>query len=191
MPTDTISSQSTMEEILNLYPSAQRALFRKYHIGGCSSCGFQPTDRLQQVCRSHNITDVESVIVFIRESHELDSKVLVTATEVAESLKAEVPLKLLDIRSDEEVEYTKLPGSISLNQGLVQEILQTWDKETPLVLYCHQGVRSMDAAAYFIGHGFTNVHCLKGGIDAWSIEVDPNIPRYQLAMAPAKKQHLI
>jgi len=191
MPTDTISPQSTMEEILSLYPSAQRALFRKYHIGGCSSCGFQPGDRLEQVCKSHDVLDVDSVIQFIKESHEIDAKILVTAKELSESLKAEIPIRLLDIRSDEEVEYTKLPGSIALNQSLVQEILQTWAKDTPLAIYCHQGIRSMDAAAYFIGHGFTNVHSLKGGIDAWSVEVDPHIPRYQLAMAPGKKQHLM
>lgn len=74
MPTDTLSPQSTMEEILSQYPSAQRALFRKYHIGGCSSCGFQPTDKLEQVCKSHDIVDVDSVIQFIKESTRSTAK---------------------------------------------------------------------------------------------------------------------
>jgi rhodanese-related sulfurtransferase len=38
----------------------------------------------------------------------------------------------------------------------------------------------MDAAAYFAGHGFTNVRALRGGVDAWSREVDPKVPRYEL-----------
>ena len=44
----------------------------------------------------------------------------------------------------------------------------------------HQGARSMDACAYFAGHGLENVRALRGGIDAWSQEVDPKLPRYDL-----------
>jgi monothiol glutaredoxin len=49
-----------------------------------------------------------------------------------------------------------------------------------LIFLCHHGVRSLDAAAYFVGHGLENVRSLRGGIDAWSQEVDPNLPRYEL-----------
>ena len=56
-----------------------------------------------------------------------------------------------------------------------------WPREEGLiVLIDHQGARSLDAAAYFAGHGFTNVRALLGGIDAWSQEVDPSLPRYRL-----------
>ena len=49
-----------------------------------------------------------------------------------------------------------------------------------IVLIDHQGARSLDAAAYFGGHGFTNVKALLGGIDAWSQQIDPSLPRYRL-----------
>ncbi len=62
----------------------------------------------------------------------------------------------------------------------MQEVLSKWSRENLLVVYDHQGQRSMDAAAYFQGHGFTNVKSLRGGIDAWSAEVDPKLPRYHL-----------
>jgi rhodanese-related sulfurtransferase len=78
-----------------------------------------------------------------------------------------------------------------VTQEFVQEILNTWEKSTPLVLYCRKDFRSMDAAAYFGGHGFTNVRSLKGGIDAWSAEVDSKIPQYQLAMSPERTTHLV
>ena len=65
----------------------------------------------------------------------------------------------------------------------MQEILANWSRENLLVIYDHQGARSMDAAAYFQGHGFTNVKSLRGGIDAWSAEVDPTLPRYHLENA--------
>ena len=48
------------------------------------------------------------------------------------------------------------------------------------VVYDHTGARSMDAAAYFQGHGFEHVKSLRGGIDAYSTEVDPKLPRYNL-----------
>ena len=49
-----------------------------------------------------------------------------------------------------------------------------------LAIIDHRGARSMDAAAYFAGHGFTKVKSVRGGIDAWSGEVDAQLPRYEL-----------
>ena len=62
----------------------------------------------------------------------------------------------------------------------MQETLSTWPKDRRLLLLDHNGSRSLDAAAYFSGHGFPNVKCLRGGIDAWSVEIDPSLPRYTL-----------
>jgi monothiol glutaredoxin len=47
-----------------------------------------------------------------------------------------------------------------------------------LVFHCHHGGRSQSAAEHFRGRGFTNVHNMAGGIDAWSREVDATVPRY-------------
>ncbi len=47
-----------------------------------------------------------------------------------------------------------------------------------IVTYCHHGIRSVSAGAFLERLGFTNVHSLTGGIDAWSCEVDPGVPRY-------------
>ena len=54
-------------------------------------------------------------------------------------------------------------------------------KDTPIVFYCHLGQRSLDAASYFAGHGFTDLRSMTGGIEAWSLQVDPSVPRYELA----------
>ena len=60
-------------------------------------------------------------------------------------------------------------------------MLMQWPREDGLIaLIDHQGARSLDAAAYFAGHGFKNVRALLGGIDAWSQQVDPELPRYTL-----------
>lgn len=74
----------------------------------------------------------------------------------------------------------KLPGSHLFTQELMQEILRDWSREDLIVIYDHQGTRSMDAAAYFQGHGFAKVKSLRGGIDAFSAEADPALARYSL-----------
>jgi rhodanese-related sulfurtransferase len=67
-----------------------------------------------------------------------------------------------------------------MNQQSMQDILSKWPREREFVIYDHSGKQGLDAAAYFLGHGFSNVRCLKGGIDAWATEVDKNLPRYTL-----------
>ena len=73
-----ITPDMTMEQILEVAPAAQRALFQRYHVGGCSSCGFQPTDTLAQVCKERNILDINEVIDTIQRAQDLDTKVEVS-----------------------------------------------------------------------------------------------------------------
>lgn len=177
--TQAIDPNITMKELLQAFPGAQRALFRKYHIGGCSSCGFQPTETLVQVCERNERLPVNEVIEHIQTSHEADLKMQVSPQELADALKNGSPL-LVDIRTREEFDAVHIEGSILLTQEMMQKGMMQWDRAGLLVLVDHQGTRSMDAAAYFSGHGFENVKSLRGGIDAWSRDVDPNLPRYEL-----------
>jgi rhodanese-related sulfurtransferase len=55
---------------------------------------------------------------------------------------------------------------------------QELDPEEPLVVVCHHGVRSMNVTVWLRNQGFENAQSLRGGIDAWSVEVDPNVARY-------------
>src|SRR5437868_1439333 len=93
---DPIGPQSTMQQVLELFPGAQRALFRGYHIGGCSSCGFQPAETLEQLCRRNNNLDVSRVIEHIKSSHDQDAKMLVSPDELAR-LRAQNPALLKPI----------------------------------------------------------------------------------------------
>lgn len=179
--TETIGPQSTMREVLEAYPGAQRALFRRYHIGGCSSCGFQPTETLEQVCARNNDLSVSEVLEHIKTSHEQDAKILISPKQLAGLLQTDKSVKLLDVRSREEYQATHLEGAILMSQAAVQEMMAHWPRSQRFVIIDHQGKQGLDAAAYFLGHGFENVQCLRGGIDAWAREVDGNIPRYQLA----------
>ena len=84
---------------------------------------------------------------------------------------------LVDVRTSDERARAVIEGSMLLDdEGL--RIVSALPKDTKLVFYCHTGVRSMSAAEHFRAEGFTDVHNLEGGIDAWSREVDPSVPRY-------------
>ena len=178
--TATIDPNITMGKLLEEFPGAQRALFRRYHIGGCSSCGFGPDETLAGVCARNENLDVEEVTEHILTSDATDRALQIEPGELSERLAAGETIHLLDIRTREEFDAVKLPGAQLFTQEFMQEILANWSRTDLLAIYDHQGARSMDAAAYFQGHGFENIKSLRGGIDAWSAEVDPKLPRYHL-----------
>lgn len=175
-----IDPNITMQELLEQFPGAQRALFRKYHIGGCSSCGFSPDETLADVCARNENVDVKEAIEHIIESDMADRAMQIEPQELAERLKSGEHIKLLDVRTREEFDAVKIAGAHLFTQELLQNAMSSWPRERLLVIYDHQATRSMDAAAYFQGHGFANVKSLRGGIDAWSAEVDPTLPRYHI-----------
>jgi len=176
----TISAVSTMRDILEAYPGAQRALFRRYHIGGCSHCSFQPDETLQQVCERNGGLDGEDVLEHIHASHEQDAKILIEPQELASWLAQDKSLRLVDVRSREEFEAVNITGSVLLSQEVMREIMADGSNDKPLIIVDHQGHQGLDAAAYFMGHGLQNVRCLRGGLDAWATEVDPKMRRYQI-----------
>ena len=83
MTAATIDPNITMAELLAVYPGAQRALFRKYHIGGCSSCGFQADESLADLCARNEGLPVEEVAGHILASHEADARLMVAPVEAA------------------------------------------------------------------------------------------------------------
>ncbi len=180
MHTTQIDPNITMAELERAFPGARRALFRQYHIGGCASCGFRPEETLAGVCERNDRLSVDEVIEHILSSDEADRKMQVSPPELDAMRKESGGVKLIDVRTREEFEAVHIDGSVLLSQALMQEIVAGWDKQAPLVFIDHQGTRSRDAAAYFVGHGFENARCLRGGIDAWSVEVDASLPRYEL-----------
>lgn len=172
----------TMGELLDAFPGARRALFAKYHVGGCTSCGFGLDETLEQVCARNDDMPVAEALAHLQASRENDAAMEISAPDLKSSLTSLDPPRLLDVRSREEYEAVRLPGAELMTQPLLQEFFHTGDKTQAIVVYCHHGLRSLDAAAYLIGHGFQKVKSLAGGIDAWSTEVDPTVRRYKLEM---------
>ncbi len=180
----SVDPNITMSDLLARYPGAQRALFQRYHIGGCASCGFAPDETLAGVCLRNENLDPTEVIQHVVESDAADRAMQIEPRELADRIKQGEPAYLLDVRTREEFEAVKLDGAKLFTQELLQEAMSQWNKERLLVIYDHQGNRSMDATAYFLGHGFAHARSLRGGIDAWSEEVDSSLPRYHLETTP-------
>ena len=85
--------------------------------------------------------------------------------------------RLFDVRPEAERALASIPQALSLDgEGLVA--LEALPRDAAIVLHCHHGMRSYAAAQQLIAGGFTNVYNLEGGIEAWSREVDPSVPRY-------------
>lgn len=89
---------------------------------------------------------------------------------------------LLDVREPWEVELAaiSLPGVAAkhMPMGSIPQRLSELDPAQSIVCICHHGVRSLQVVAFLERHGFESVYNLAGGIDAWSIEVDPTVTRY-------------
>jgi len=97
--------------------------------------------------------------------------------ELARRLTSGERFGLFDVRTPEERAIAHIEGARLLDANLAEQ-LERLDKNTLLVFHCHHGGRSQRAAEHFAALGFTNVWNLGGGIDAWSQEVDANVPRY-------------
>ena len=87
-------------------------------------------------------------------------------------------LILLDVREPWEYATAKIEGSTLIPMGDIPGRLQELDPEAHIVTICHAGVRSMNVAVWLRNQGIEKVQSLRGGIDAWSREVDPSVPRY-------------
>ncbi|QDV09063.1 putative adenylyltransferase/sulfurtransferase MoeZ [Planctomycetes bacterium Poly30] len=162
----TITPEMTMEEILTVAPAAQRALFQRYHVGGCSACGFQPSDTLAQVAKDHNILDMKDVINTIIRAETLDRERQIQPDEVRALLTSGTDFSFIDVRVPDERTAPAADGSEALDYDASDKYMSL-PKERRLVFICANGDRSLDVASYFMGHGFTNVYSVRGGLESW------------------------
>lgn len=85
---------------------------------------------------------------------------------------------LLDVREDWEYQTCHLPDSLHVPMGQIPSRLDEIPADRPVVCICHHGGRSEQVARYLAAQGRESVENLAGGVDAWSLRVDPGMPRY-------------
>ena len=104
----------------------------------------------------------------------------ITARDLAAQLKSkDASTILLDVREPWEFATAQINGSRSMPMGEIpSRAFQELDPEAHIVTVCHSGVRSLNVAVWMRNQGFEKAQSLSGGIDNWSREVDPTVPRY-------------
>ena len=85
---------------------------------------------------------------------------------------------LLDVREDGEVAYANIDGHTHIAMNLIPLRHNELPDDKPIVVYCHHGMRSMQVALFLEHAGFSDVYNLSGGIEAWSVQIDPSVARY-------------
>lgn len=134
---------------------------------------------------SHRVNDRDEVIAFIEQAEQAGRQLQISPGDVAAALQSNIPPRLIDVRTSEEWKLARIRGATLNTEDLAQEMLY-WPNDRLIVFYCHFGQRSLDAASYFAGHGFSNVRMMTGGIDAWSLSVDSSVPRYEVSLSDGK-----
>jgi adenylyltransferase/sulfurtransferase len=97
---------------------------------------------------------------------------------LAERLRGGAPIALVDVREPYEWRIARIEGAQLMPLSTFSPAATTLDPDADVVVYCHHGVRSQAAAEMLVAAGFSRVWNLSGGIDRWSVEVEPSVPRY-------------
>jgi monothiol glutaredoxin len=125
-----------------------------------------------------DVVDTPEGLAFQIDNPKAPKGVLpMSVQELRDRLEARERFELVDVRTPEERAVASIPGSTLLSPDVAQR-LEGLPRDAMLVFHCHHGGRSQKAAEHFASLGFTNVWNVSGGIDAWSQEIDPDVPRY-------------
>lgn len=107
----------------------------------------------------------------------------VQVDDLADALRSPAPPRILDVRTEGEHAVAAIDGAVlvplhELSARLAELTELGWGHADPIAVLCHHGVRSRSGAAILQAAGFENVRSVAGGIEAWSLRVDPSVPRY-------------
>ena len=102
----------------------------------------------------------------------------ISVDELKRRVDAGEDLVLLDVREPDEIATAAIPWAMVIPMGEIPTRIDEIPRDKPLIVMCHHGGRSARVAQFLAANGYDNAVNLDGGIDAWSISVDPSVPRY-------------
>jgi rhodanese-related sulfurtransferase len=102
----------------------------------------------------------------------------ITPQEVMQRQERNEALTILDVRELWERQAASISGSLHIPLGDIPSRLPELDPEQHIAVYCHHGVRSLSVTDWLRKQGFEKAQSIAGGIDRWSLEIDPKVPRY-------------
>lgn len=158
-----------------LHFDASKMRFREFNLRRdpeCPVCGEHPTILhpidYNQFCKTET-----------GDAMELDGEIpTLTVHELKQKMDAGEPFTLIDVREQWEYDHARIPGSRLVPLGELEARTEELPREGLLILQCHSGGRSAQGTQLLQHAGFANVYNLEGGIDAWSRDIDPTVPRY-------------
>jgi rhodanese-related sulfurtransferase len=102
----------------------------------------------------------------------------ITPAQVKQRLDRGEKLLLVDVREPWEYELCRIEGAKLIPMGTIPGNLQALNTGGEVICYCHHGMRSLDVARWLRGQGVGGAKSMAGGIESWSLEIDPKVPRY-------------
>jgi rhodanese-related sulfurtransferase len=111
-------------------------------------------------------------------TEDLYANMEVVPGEVKDKLARGEKFVFVDVREKWEYDTTHIEGSVLIPLREIPANLARLEAADEIVLFCHHGMRSLDAAAWLRSQGVKSARSMAGGIDRWSAEIDPNVPRY-------------
>jgi rhodanese-related sulfurtransferase len=106
------------------------------------------------------------------------SELEISVGELQEKKKAGESFLLIDVREPWEYDLCRIAGAKLIPMGTIPANLQQLDGDEQVICYCHHGQRSLEVAAWLRAQGVEQAQSLAGGIERWSLEIDPSVPRY-------------
>ncbi|HEV8399336.1 MAG TPA: molybdopterin-synthase adenylyltransferase MoeB [Gemmatimonadales bacterium] len=152
---------------------ARRMQFRELALNKdpeCPVCGADPTVT--------ELIDYEAFCGVGDEERGAGEGLEVEAADLKKEWMANPGLVVIDVREPHEYEIARIDGARLIPLSELPGRLGEIDGRAEIVTHCHHGQRSLRALELLKGAGFSHVRSLQGGIDAWSVEVDPEVPRY-------------
>ena len=171
------NSQSVMKEIEARFPFSRALLHSKFHVGGCATCGYEPEESLAQVAIKHG-KDADQMVIALNTGFQEMHSSEISPARFHELTQQDPELVLIDVRESWENEISALPGSILLTPQNLEATFEKARNSRNVIVYCHHGLRSLNAALYMKEHGIENAKSLTGGIDAYSVQFATDLPRY-------------
>lgn len=102
----------------------------------------------------------------------------ISPSETKQRMERGEKFLLLDVREPWEYEVCHIEGAKLIPMRTIPANLQALAGESEIICYCHHGMRSLDVARWLQGQGIAGAKSMAGGIDRWSSEIDPRVPRY-------------
>ena len=175
--TPRLTLTSTFQEAEAFLPTAKEFLMDAFHLGGCGKCSYKASETLEEVATRYG-KNPEALVDALEQERALLEGLEISPAELGSLLESKTPLLLLDVRQEWEFAVCHLPGSVRVHEENWEAAMQQAKGGTLTVCVCHHGVRSLGAARNLQREGAGNVRSLSGGLDAYSLLVDPQLPRY-------------